>query len=57
MRRSILTAALAVSALSALPSYAAAPKEINFGIISTESSKNLSKDFEPFHPRQGLLCL
>jgi len=48
MRRSILTAALAVSALSALPSYAAAPKEINFGIISTESSKNLSKDFEPF---------
>ncbi len=48
MRRSILTAALAVSAMAAFPAYSAAPKELNFGIISTESSKNLSKDFEPF---------
>ncbi len=54
MRRSLLVAAVALSALSSQVFAAAkeapkeALKELNFGIISTESSKNLANDFAPF---------
>lgn len=47
MRRSLLAAAVALSAASLSPAFAAAPTELNFGIISTESSKNLANDFAP----------
>lgn len=45
MIKQILTGLAAVLALGAAP--AQAPKEINFGIISTESSQNLKQDWQP----------
>lgn len=49
MLRTALAATVAAAALlSAAPSFAKMPLEINFGIISTESSQALKAGFEPF---------
>lgn len=49
MFRTALAATVAAAALlSAAPSFAKMPNEINFGIISTESSQALKAGFEPF---------
>src|SRR3546814_20544527 len=50
IRRHFLKAAVAVAALAGVAgtAHAADLKEINFGIISTESSSNLKNMFEPF---------
>lgn len=49
MLRTTLAATVAAAALlSAAPSFAKMPNEINFGIISTESSQALKAGFEPF---------
>ena len=42
-----LFAAIVVAASVATPALAQMPKEINFGIISTESTQNLKQDWEP----------
>lgn len=48
-RRSLLAAALAIAACAPLGAVRAeAPKELNFGVISTESSTNLKGRWEPF---------
>src|SRR3546814_14252659 len=49
IRRHFLKAAVAVAALAGVAgtAHAADPKEINFGIISPESSSNLKNMFEP----------
>lgn len=49
----ILALALTVACVTgfSLPSVAAAPKELNFGIISTESSQNLKSQWLPFLKR------
>ena len=49
----ILALALTVACVTgfSLPGMAAAPKELNFGIISTESSQNLKPLWEPFLKR------
>lgn len=49
MLRTTLAATVAAAALlGAAPSFAKMPAEINFGIISTESSQALKTGFEPF---------
>jgi phosphonate transport system substrate-binding protein len=40
-------AAIALTAALATPAAAELPKELNFGIISTESTQNLKQDWEP----------
>ena len=42
-----LVTGLVVAAAFAAPAVAQMPKEINFGIISTESSQNLKQDWQP----------
>ena len=42
-----LVTGLVVAAAFAAPAVAQMPKEINFGIISTESTQNLKQDWEP----------
>jgi phosphonate transport system substrate-binding protein len=48
LRRTLLAAAAAAPLLAASPLSADELKELNFGIISTESSQNLKKAWEPF---------
>ena len=48
LRRTFLTATVAVTALAATAAQAQGLKEINFGIISTESSANLKTIWQPF---------
>jgi phosphonate transport system substrate-binding protein len=47
MRKAFLVTALAVTTLCGAAN-AAEPKELNFGIISTESSQNLKAQWDPF---------
>lgn len=48
IKKSLLAAILAASALTASAAVAQEKKEINFGIISTESTSNLKKSWSPF---------
>lgn len=48
LRRTFLTAAVAAAALAGTAAQAQTLKEINFGIISTESSANLKTMWDPF---------
>ncbi len=41
------TASMAVALTASFPATAEMPKEVNFGIISTESTQNLKQDWEP----------
>src|SRR3990167_2338314 len=47
MLSKLLVAALGVSLMAINPVAAQTPKEINFGILSTESSQNLKQDWQP----------
>jgi phosphonate transport system substrate-binding protein len=47
-KQSLMAAVLAAGSLSATIAYADEVKEINFGIISTESSSNLKSTWQPF---------
>ena len=47
-KKSLLAAILAASALTASAAVAQEKKEINFGIISTESTSNLKQSWSPF---------
>lgn len=48
MLRRVFLAGMAALALGATAAQAEMPKEINFGIISTESTQNLKTQWEPF---------
>ena len=48
LKHSLMAAVLAAGTLSSNIAFADEVKEINFGIISTESSSNLRTTWEPF---------
>ena len=48
LKQSLMAAVMAAGTLSATVAYSEEVKEINFGIISTESSSNLRTTWEPF---------
>ena len=48
LKKTLMAAVLAAGALSATAASAEEMKEINFGIISTESSANLKSTWQPF---------